>query len=105
MDQTMAITAKDVAALRERNGAGMMDCKKALEETGGDLDKLAELLPSKGAVYGETPSPRRQRQSARRVPVVRRRKGSSAATSTTTARSPCWPKSIARPFSSRAPTI
>jgi elongation factor Ts len=37
-------TAKDVAALRQRTGAGMMDCKKALTETGGDQEKAVELL-------------------------------------------------------------
>jgi elongation factor Ts len=49
----MAISAKDVAALRERTGAGMMDCKKALEETNGDADKAVELLRSKGASKAE----------------------------------------------------
>ena len=47
------ITAKDVAALRERTGAGMMDCKKALEETSGNLDKAVELLRSKGAAKAD----------------------------------------------------
>jgi elongation factor Ts len=47
------ITAKDVAALRERTGAGMMDCKKALEETDGNIDKAIELLRSKGAAKAE----------------------------------------------------
>jgi elongation factor Ts len=47
------ITAKEVAALRERTGAGMMDCKKALEETSGDLDKAVELLRSKGAAKAD----------------------------------------------------
>jgi len=47
------ISAKDVAALRERTGAGMMDCKKALEETGGNIDKAVELLRSKGAAKAE----------------------------------------------------
>jgi elongation factor Ts len=42
------ITAKDVAALRARTGAGMMDCKKALEETGGDMEKAVDLLRQKG---------------------------------------------------------
>ncbi len=41
---TVEISAKDVKALRDRTGAGMMDCKKALTETGGDSDKAAELL-------------------------------------------------------------
>jgi elongation factor Ts len=49
----MAISAKDVAVLRERTGAGMMDCKKALEETNGDMDKAVELLRSKGAAKAE----------------------------------------------------
>jgi elongation factor Ts len=38
------IAAKDVKALRERTGAGMMDCKKALTEAHGDLDKAIEIL-------------------------------------------------------------
>ena len=39
-----AISASQVKELRDRTGAGMMDCKKALEETGGDLEKAVELL-------------------------------------------------------------
>jgi len=42
-------SAADVKKLRELTGAGMMDCKKALEETDGDLDKAIELLRVKGA--------------------------------------------------------
>jgi elongation factor Ts len=38
------ISAKDVKALRDRTGAGMMDCKNALTETGGDIEKAVELL-------------------------------------------------------------
>ena len=38
------ISASDVAALRKQTGAGMMDCKKALEETGGDMDKAVEAI-------------------------------------------------------------
>ena len=41
------ITASDVAALRKKTGAGMMDCKKALEEAGGDLEKALEVLKVK----------------------------------------------------------
>jgi elongation factor Ts len=48
-----AITAKDVAALRARTGAGMMDCKKALEETGGDMEKAVDLLRKKGIARAE----------------------------------------------------
>ncbi|WP_188205834.1 translation elongation factor Ts [Alkalibacillus aidingensis] len=44
----MAITAKLVKELREKTGAGMMDCKKALQETDGDLDKAVEYLREKG---------------------------------------------------------
>tara|TARA_B100000700_G_C15053290_1_gene861473 strand:+ start:958 stop:1548 length:591 start_codon:yes stop_codon:yes gene_type:complete len=43
------ITAADVKKLREMTGAGMMDCKKALEETGGDTEKAIDLLRAKGA--------------------------------------------------------
>jgi elongation factor Ts len=39
-----AISAADVKALRDRTGAGMMDCKKALEEANGDVDKAIEIL-------------------------------------------------------------
>jgi len=44
----MEISAKDVKALRDRTGAGMMDCKRALTESGGDVDKAIELLRVKG---------------------------------------------------------
>lgn len=44
----MAISAKDVAALREQTGAGMMDCKKALNETNGDFDAAVTWLREKG---------------------------------------------------------
>ena len=47
------ITAKDVAALRARTGAGMGDCKKALEETGGDIEKAIDLLRTKGMLKAE----------------------------------------------------
>ena len=44
MTETPQISAKDVAALRQRTGAGMMDAKRALEEAGGDADKAVEIL-------------------------------------------------------------
>lgn len=44
----MAITAKEVKELRELTGAGMMDCKKALSATDGDMDKAVEFLREKG---------------------------------------------------------
>ena len=45
----MAISAAEVKELRDRTGAGMMDCKKALQETGGDMEAAIDLLRSKGA--------------------------------------------------------
>jgi len=47
------ITAKDVSELRARTGAGMMDCKKALQETGGDMEKAVDLLRQKGVAKAE----------------------------------------------------
>ncbi len=44
----MAFTAKDVQALREKTGCGMMDCKKALTETNGDMDAATDYLREKG---------------------------------------------------------
>jgi elongation factor Ts len=49
----MAISAKAVSELRARTGAGMMDCKKALEEAGGDMDKAGEILRRKGIAKAE----------------------------------------------------
>jgi elongation factor Ts len=49
----MSITAKDVADLRARTGAGMMDCKKALEETAGNMDAAIDLLRKKGIAKAE----------------------------------------------------
>ena len=48
-----AISAKEVSELRQRTGAGMMDCKKALEETGGDMEAAIELLRKSGAAKAE----------------------------------------------------
>jgi elongation factor Ts len=48
VQSTMNITADTVKQLRERTGAGMMECKKALVETGGDLDAAAELMRKTG---------------------------------------------------------
>ena len=44
MSTTPQISAKDVAALRQQTGAGMMDCKRALEEAAGDMEKAVEIL-------------------------------------------------------------
>jgi elongation factor Ts len=44
----MSVTATDVKVLRDRTGAGMMECKRALEEASGDTDKAVEILRVKG---------------------------------------------------------
>lgn len=44
----MAYTSKDIMALKEKTGAGMMDCKKALEASDGNMDKAIEFLREKG---------------------------------------------------------
>ncbi len=49
----MAFTAKDVMALREKTGAGVMDCKKALTEADGDMNKAADLLRERGIAKAE----------------------------------------------------
>ena len=44
----MDIKASDIKALRDMTGAGMLDCKKALTETNGDMDKAIDYLREKG---------------------------------------------------------
>lgn len=51
---TMAVSPKQISELRARTSAGMMDCKAALEEAGGDLAKAAEILRKKGIAKAET---------------------------------------------------
>jgi elongation factor Ts len=53
MTTTTTFTAKDVQELRQRTGAGMMECKKALEETKGNMDAAIELLRKKGIAKAE----------------------------------------------------
>src|SRR2546428_51940 len=53
MTTVKEIPAKLVAELRARTGAGMMDCKSALQECGGDLDKAVDILRKKGAAKAE----------------------------------------------------
>ena len=48
MTQTTSIKPQDVKELREQTGAGIMDCKRALEESGGDVDKAVAWLRAKG---------------------------------------------------------
>ena len=52
------ISAADVKALRDRTGAGMMDCKQALEESGGDNEKAIAILRKKGAASADKRSGR-----------------------------------------------
>ncbi|HAS21068.1 MAG TPA: elongation factor Ts, partial [Lachnospiraceae bacterium] len=49
----MAITAKQVKQLRDMTGSGMMDCKKALTETNGDMDAAVEYLRKRGQAKAE----------------------------------------------------
>ncbi len=49
----MEITTASIKKLRDRTGAGMMDCKRALENSGGDMDKAIEYLRKKGAAVGQ----------------------------------------------------
>lgn len=53
MASVKEIPAKLVAELRARTGAGMMDCKKALEETGGDVEQAVDVLRKKGAAKAD----------------------------------------------------
>ena len=54
----MNVTAEDVKRLRERTGAGMMECKKALVESGGNLDTAAELMRKSGLAKADKKSQR-----------------------------------------------
>jgi elongation factor Ts len=56
------ITAADVKALRERTGAGMMDCKRALQETRGDVEAAVEWLRKKGQASAEKRAGREARE-------------------------------------------
>jgi elongation factor Ts len=47
------VSPKNVGELRARTGAGMMDCKRALEESGGDMEKASEILRKKGIAKAE----------------------------------------------------
>ena len=54
----MAFTAKDVQALREQTGVGMMDCKKALQASDGDMEKAIDFLREKGLAASQKKSGR-----------------------------------------------
>ena len=64
MDSTVKITAAEVNKLRQSTGAGMMDCKKALVEAGGDFDKAIEVLRKKGQKVAEKRADRESSEGA-----------------------------------------
>lgn len=73
----MAITAKDVKALRDATGLGMTDCKKALEEAGGDMDKAADIARAK---FGAKMATRTDRESTEgRIAIATSPDGSKGA--------------------------
>src|SRR3954454_4927261 len=65
----MAVTAEAVKVLRERTGAGMMECKKALVETNGDLEAAAEIMRKSGLAKADKKA---SRVAAEGVVVVER---------------------------------
>lgn len=58
----MEITAEMVKSLREATGAGMMDCKKALQEAGGDVEQAKKILRARGAQVAERRAGREAKQ-------------------------------------------
>jgi elongation factor Ts len=58
----MAVSAETVKKLRDLTGAGMLDCKKALEGTGGDLEKAKEILRQRGIAIAEKKAAQETRQ-------------------------------------------
>ena len=83
----MSISAEVVRQLREETGAGMMDCKSALVEAKGDMEKARELLRKKGLAAAAKRAGRTASE------------GRSAPTSTPGPRSASWSRSTARPTS------
>ena len=58
------ISAKDVTALRERTGAGMMECKGALQEANGDMERAIDILRAKGAAKAAKRAERETKEGA-----------------------------------------
>ncbi|MFH1047010.1 MAG: translation elongation factor Ts [Patescibacteria group bacterium] len=58
----MAVDTQTIAELRARTSAGMVDCKKALDEAGGDIDKAAELLRKKGIAKADKKGDRKVKE-------------------------------------------
>ena len=74
----MSFTAKDVQNLRQASGAGMMDAKRALEETDGDFDAAAKLLREKGLAKSVDRADRENTQGVVAVGVRARRRPPSS---------------------------
>ena len=70
----MAFTAKDVMALREKTGAGVMDCKKALIDADGDMNKAAELLRERGIAKADKKASRKSDKRKRNGRCLRLRR-------------------------------
>ena len=68
-DEKMAITAAMVKELRELTGAGMMDCKKALGETNGDMEAAVDVLKKSGAAKMEKKASRIAAEGIARVAI------------------------------------
>ncbi len=73
----MGISASDVMSLRQATGAGMMDCKKALEESGGDMQQAHDLLRKKGISVAAKKSSRETKEGG--IGIVHSADGASAA--------------------------
>src|SRR5687767_14300873 len=56
------VTAADIKALREETGAGMMECKKALEESSGNMDKAREWIKQRGLAKAEKKADRETKE-------------------------------------------
>ena len=65
----MAISAQDVMKLRKMTQAGMMDCKKALEEANGDFDKAVEIIREKGKLVAAKRADRETTEGAVRIRI------------------------------------
>ncbi len=64
MSGAAELSASDVQTLRNKTGAGMMDCKKALVETGGDMEKAVDFLRKKGVLAAEKKVGRETKQGS-----------------------------------------
>lgn len=62
MGQPVKVSAEDIKRLREETGAGVMDCKRALEQAGGDFEKAKEFLKAAGLLKAEKKSGRVARE-------------------------------------------